>query len=183
MSAPDIKSLDGKIFVFEPADAAPCFMKCFFNTLVCPCLGKPTMIQHVEEKDGALDIWGGEAKLCNGCAPMSPCPLCIYCGFGPCAAQWHFEKKEGAENTYTAKGSAFACQTCTMCTNHNGDEFVFDAAHDGSAAKPMEMKAGMNPMNPPCFVGHTVLKFYEVADRKATPIAAAAPEAQMVERD
>ena len=90
MSAPDIKSLDGKVFVFEPADTAPCFMKCFFNTLVCPCLGKPTMIQHVEEKDGALDIWGGEAKLCNGCAPMSPCPLCIYCGFGPCAAQCHF---------------------------------------------------------------------------------------------
>ena len=43
-------------------------------------------------------------------------------------------------------------------------------------------QGSMNPMNPPCFAGATVLKFYEVADRKATPVAQA-PVSQMVERD
>ena len=53
----------------------------------------------------------------------------------------------------------------------------------------MKMVAGANPMNPPCLWNTTVLKFYEVADRKGTPVGAApiassalAPEAEMISR-
>lgn len=168
----DIRDTHDKIFVFAPADGTPAFFKCFFNTLSCSCLGTPTLIQKVVEKDGKLDVYGGQAKLCNGIVPMSPCPCCVYCGFGPCGAEWHFEPVEGDPTKFTAHGSAFACQSCEACTNHDGDNFTFDADHDGTFEKPMLMTAGCNPMNPPCFAGMEVLKFYMVKDREGTIVTA-----------
>ena len=167
----DIRALNDKLFAFEPADQAPGSLTCFFNSLSCSCLGKSTMIQKVVEKDGKLDVYGHKARLCNGIVPQSPCPCCIYCGIGPCAAEWHFEQVEGEPTKFMAKGSAFACQSCESCTNHDGDYFTYDADHDGSLEKPLLMVAGANPMNPPCFTGETVLKFYEVKDRKGAPVS------------
>ena len=176
------KTLDGKTFVFAVAEDAGCFMNCFFNTLTCEkCCGPATMIQHVKEKNGALDIWGGEARICGGCAPMSPCPCCVYCGVGPCAAEWHFKSIDGKADEYTATGSAFKGGCCEMCTNHNGDRFTFNADFDGSVEKPMYMIAGMNPMNPPCLAGKRVLKFYEVTGRRGKP--AVAPSQEVISRD
>lgn len=57
----------------------------------------------------------------------------------------------------------------------SGDKFVFDAEHDASRDKPVEIIAGMNPVNPPCFIGQKVLHFYEVNDRKASAIPVGAP--------
>ena len=166
----DYKALEGKIYVFAPADDVPAFFKCFFNSLACPCLGQPTMIQHVTEKDGVPELYASEALLCGGKVPMSPCPLCVYCGVGPCAAEWHFVQVEGEPTKFTATGSAFACQTCEACTNHDGDWFLFDEDHDGTFEKPFIMNAGCNPMNPPCFAGMPVLKFYEASDCLGTPV-------------
>ena len=167
----DIKSLDGKLHVFEANPELPCIAKSFFNCLACTPLGKATLVQHVVEKDGKLDVYGSEAMLCDGKVKMSPCPCTVYCGYGPCAAEWHFEQDKDEPTKYTGVGSAFACQTCEMCTNHNGDTFYYDKDHDGTAAKPMIMAPGKNPMSPPCFAGIPVMKFYEVADRKGTPIS------------
>ena len=167
----DIKSLDGKLHVFEANPDLPCIAKSIFNCLACTPLGKATLVQHVVEKDGKLDIYGSEAMLCDGKVKMSPCPCTVYCGYGPCAAEWHFEQDKDEPTKYTGVGSAFACQTCEMCTNHNGDKFYYDADHDGTAEKPMIMAPGKNPMSPPCFAGIPVMKFYEVADRKGTPIS------------
>jgi hypothetical protein len=166
----DIRKIDGKTYVFTPADDAPAFLKAFFNCLTCSSLGASTLIQRVVEKDGKLDVYGHEAYLCDGKVPMSPCPCFVYCGFGPCAAEWHFEQVEGEPTKFSGKGSAFACQTCEPCTNHDGDFFIYDEDHDGSAEKPLKMTAGCNPLNPPCFAGMEVLKFYECSDRLGTPV-------------
>ena len=168
----NIHDIHDKIYVFQPADDAPGFFKCFFNVLICSPLGHSTLLQKVEEKDGKLDVYGTDAKLCNGCAPQSPCLCTVCCGFGPCGAEWHFEPVEGEPNKYTAHSSVFKGGCCESMTNHNGDWFVYDEDHDGSFEKPMLMTAGKNPMNPPCFAGMQLLKFYEVKDRKGTAVEA-----------
>ena len=167
----DIKDTNGKLYVFELLDDVPAFFKCFFNTIACPALGPGTMVQYVVEKDGKLDVYSTDVKICGGAVSMSPCPCTAYCGYGPCAAEWHFEQDKDEPTKFVGVGSAFACQTCEMCTNHNGDTFYYDADHDGTAEKPMIMAPGKNPMSPPCFAGIPVMKFYEVADRKGTPIS------------
>ena len=124
--------------------------------------------------------YGHKAMLCGGLVPMSPCPCCIYCGFGPCAAEWHFVRDPADATKWNATGSVFACQACETCTNHAGDTFVIDAEHDGTFEKPLEMHAGMNPVNPPCIAGKKALKFYMVSDRKGT--RGGAPETAAMER-
>eukprot|EP00937_MAST-01D_sp_MAST-1D-sp2_P001570 g1570.t1 len=186
----DIRTLDGKMMKMEPADDAHCAMKAFFNFMACPCLGAPTMVQHVEDKDGQLDIYGSEAKVCGGLCPHSPCPCFVYCGVGPCAAAYRF-KTTDVDDKYTANGSTMVgCGACLACTNHDGNHFHYNADHDGTPEKPIVMIAGKNPTIPlPCLWGKPVLKFYEVADRKGAPLAASsgtlaavAPSAEAVER-
>jgi len=64
------------------------FVKYFFWPGTCPCVGPATIERVFVEKGG----YGHKAYLCGGMVPMSPCPCCIYCGFGPCAAEWKFLK-------------------------------------------------------------------------------------------
>ena len=168
----NIHDIHDKTYVFQPADDAPGFFKCFFNVLVCSPLGYMTLIQKVEEKNGKVDVYGTDARLCNGCAPMSPCLCTPCCGFGPCGAEWHFEPVEGEPSKFTATGSVFKGGCCKALTHHDGDFFVYDEDHDGSSEKPILMTAGKNPMNPPCFAGKQLLKFYEVKDRSGTAVDA-----------
>ena len=143
--------------------------------LQCDCLGPATMIQRVVDD---THVYGHKAKLCGGMVPMSPCPCCTYCGFGPMGAKWSFVKAEG--DAWIGEGSVFEGGCCVMCTNHNGDTFTFNPeTANGTADKPMEMKAGMNPMNPPCFIGKKVLRFRMVADRKGSPVGGAPDAAEM----
>ena len=160
----DIRDINDKVYVFEPADGSPGFFKCFFNTIICSPLGKATLIQKVEEKDGKLDVYGTDAMLCNGCVPQSPCICTACCGCGPCGAEWHFEPVEGEPTKYTAHGSTFKGGCCVGMTNHDGDHFFYDEQHDGSAEKPLLVISGSNPMTPPCWSGMTSLKLYEVKD-------------------
>lgn len=171
------EELDGKMMRFMPHEDAGCFMNYFFWPATCPCIGAATMVQKFDDDKHGM---GHKAMLCGGIAPMSPCPCCAYCGVGPCAAEWRFIKDPADPTKWNATGSVFACQTCEMCTNHAGDTFVFDENHTGTKEKPLEMVAGMNPMNPPCLAGKKVLKFYIVTDRKGT--AGGAPDAVAMER-
>jgi len=174
-----VKAYDGKIFKFEPADSLPCCFVTFFKCISCDCIGPATMIMEVKDETHSA---GTKAMLCGGVAPMSPCPCCTYCGFGPCAARWAFAKSPTEEGKWYAEGSAFAGGCCLACTNHNGDNFTWNDSSNGTAEKPFIMTAGMNPMNPPCFAGKQVLKMYEVADRKGTPLKGGAPESQCIAR-
>ena len=107
--------------------------------------------------------------------PMGPVPCVACCGYGPCQAQWTFHK----DTTYTGPGekfmganktSTFAGGCCAFATHNDGDFWIFDGMPTKEA--PIEATAGANPSAPPCLVGKKVLKFYQVADRKGTPMPA-----------
>ena len=72
----------------------------------------------------------------------------------------------GANKTSTCKGGC-----CAFATHNDGDYWVFNGVP--TKENPIEMVAGKNPSAPPCLRGKKVLKMYEVADRKGTPVAPA----------
>jgi len=100
-------------------------------------------------------VAGMDAKIC-GCIPFSPVPCCLCCGVGPCKPEFRFEQDKAEPTKWVAVDSVFPYSCCTSCTQHPGDFFYFDTEHNGSAEKPMEMTAGENPMNPPCFWGKKI---------------------------
>ena len=123
MSLIDAKAtFDGKLLLFTVHEEGGCFMKYFFWPNTCPCLGPAVMKNtYTDEKNGCdapharadpasrrdhaprlrrtSRRMGHKATLCGGCVPMSPCPCCLYCGVGPCAAEWHFKQAESRPHT------------------------------------------------------------------------------------
>ena len=172
-SYPPFKTLDGALMRFTPHQM-PCCFNYMFSAMLCECLGAAVM--EIKVADDEETNYGHKATMCGGLAPMSPCPLCVCCGFGPLAAKWAFKKdpSDASGNTYMAVGSAFAGGCCVMCTNHDGDKFTYDADHLNTLEKPGYITAGMNPLKPPCVARSKALKFYRVADRKGAPYESSA---------
>lgn len=170
----DIKTLDGKLYKFEPHPELNCCLANFFRCIVCECFGPATALIKVKSDTHVIS---DEAQICGGNCPMTPIPCCAFLGYGGLAAKWEFKKGEG--DKWVGFGSVFKCDCCTPCTNHNGDTWTYSDEFTGTKEKPFAMIAGMNPVNPPCFIGRKVLILYEVADRKGSAGGAPPTEATM----
>lgn len=119
----------GKFLKFEPADEAGCFVKYFFWPSTCPCLG-PAVMESKWESDTSQ--MGTNATLCGGMVPMSPCPCCIYCGFGPCGAEWKFNKVCGAARPHSDREHSTDCLPLSL----------------SSTDLPYDVRAWQDPANP-----------------------------------
>ena len=168
----DIHSLAGKLMTMHP-DPASGLQTCMFGCLTC-CTYHVTGVNKVVSD---VEVHGVDFKIC-GIFPMSPCPCCLLCGVGPCAAIFKFKRDPANPNRWVGYDSVFKGGCCSSITHHDGDNFIFDAEHDGTKGKPIEMIAGHNQMQPPCFQGKKVGEFKLYKDGKG----GAAPDAETMER-
>ena len=155
-----IKDLDGKLFGMGVHPDLGCVGACTWNMYSCcsPVVGKMKVTEDT--------VSVGDVTLCWGLFPMSPIPCCLCCGVGPLKPEWRMVR-DPTDSTKWVSGTSgvlpYGC--CNSMTKHPGDNFVVDAAHDGSQAKPITMIAGKNMMNPPCFWNKKFGIFAEVFDR------------------
>lgn len=119
-------------------------------------------------------VYGSDMRVCNGCSPVSPCPLCPYCGCGPFEAEWKFIPDKKDPTRYVGSGSALKGNCCLMCTNHDGDNWYWSADSLYTAEKPGVVQFGLNPLAPPCLAGVNMANLVVVADRKGTPVESSA---------
>ena len=68
-----------------------------------------------------------------------------------------------------------------MCTNHNGDNWYWNADSLYTAEKPGVMQFGLNPLAPPCLAGVNMAVLTVVADRNGTPIESSTPQGEAME--
>ena len=166
----DIKALDGKKMTMHP-DPASGLQKCMFGCLTC-CTFHVTGVNKIISDD---EVHGVNFKICD-IFPMSPCPCCLCCGVGPRAAVFKFKKDPADSTKWVGFDSVFASGCCKAATHHDGDYFFYNAEHDGTPGKPVEMHAGNNPMAPPCFIGKKVGEF-RLSNKGGAP-----PSADVMER-
>ena len=106
-----------------------------------------------------------KGRLCY-CAPFSPCPCLLCCGFGPCGAGLKSKRDEADPAKWVGYGSVFKGGCCDSCFHHNGDIIYFDEEHDGTEDRPLEAQAGKNPFAPPCWWGKKAITLRKMASAR-----------------
>jgi len=147
--------LSGKTLTIAPIGG---FAKGMFNVISCGTMSFTFMV----------DIQGDKMQFNNmkvfGFAPISPCPLIPYCGFGPFANVPKFEK-DPSTGKWVGTGESLCAGGCCVPMFHNkGDVIVITDANDGSSAeKPIQFLSGSSPSYPPCLWNMHVADAYVVA--------------------
>ena len=194
MAAPDAQTLfAGQRIKWAIAATDSSKDKCLFCCMSCgmtccdPCVDFSFMNSFSTVDGSNVAKWTMDSAMvrCFGvpcCCPSSiPCPIIGCCApkGTPCALVFHWVQDPSDPKKWVATGSVCEKECCMGLTNHDGDYFIVDAAHDGTKGKGLVMFGGKNPQTPPCFQGREIPGELTVLGKYAP---GGAPESTTMER-